>query len=209
MTANNKTKKQQRAGRGGDEMYKNKIRSFYESRQRMPTYQEIADMLGFRSKNAVTRLVKRLEAENFLTKDTRGGGKLVPMRGGILQSPIKMLGLVEAGFPTMAEEQQLDTLSLDDYLISKKEASYMLTVKGDSMRDAGIVEGDMVIVERTLSARPGDIVIAEVDGGYTMKYLRMKSGRPFLEPANPAYRPIYPTEALSIVAVVRAVVRKY
>jgi repressor LexA len=198
-----------RRARGNDEVYKQKIRSFYEERQRMPTYQEIADMLAFRSKNAVTRLVERLERDHFLTKDTKGNGRLVPMRGGILQSPIKMLGLVEAGFPTTAEEQQLDSLSLDDYLISKKEASYMLTVKGESMRDAGIVEGDMVIVERTLSAKPGDIVIAEIDGGYTMKYLRMKAGRPYLEPANSAFKPIYPTEALSIVAVVRAVVRKY
>jgi repressor LexA len=77
------------------------------------------------------------------------------------------------------------------------------------MRDAGIVEGDYVLVERTSDAKPGAIVIASVDGAYTMKYLRMKNGQPYLEPANPKYRPITPKGDLRIEAVVRAVIRKY
>ena len=91
----------------------------------------------------------------------------------------------------------------------RRDASYMLKVKGDSMKDAGIIEGDMVIVERRSDAKVGDIVIAEVDGAWTMKYYRMKNGRPYLEAANTKYKPIIPTEELKVAAVVRSVVRKY
>ncbi|HEY4515086.1 MAG TPA: S24 family peptidase [Candidatus Paceibacterota bacterium] len=122
---------------------------------------------------------------------------------------IRVLGLVEAGFPSAAEEQDLDTTTLDDYLIENREATYMLTVKGDSMYDAGIREGDMVIVERGREARSGDIVIASVEGAFTMKYYRKRGGQIILEPANSKYKPIVPQGKLEIVAVVRGVVRKY
>jgi repressor LexA len=117
--------------------------------------------------------------------------------------------MVEAGWPSPAEEELIDTMSLDEYLIENKEATYLLQVKGDSMLDAGIQPGDLVIVERTTTPRVGDIVIAEVDGEWTMKFLRKQGSRLYLAPANKKYRPIFPKEALKVVAVVTAVVRKY
>ena len=119
------------------------------------------------------------------------------------------LGLIEAGFPSPAEEELSDTMSFDEYLIDNKEASYILKVKGDSMIDAGICEGDMVVVERTNSPKPGQIVVAEIDGEWTMKYLRVRGGNFYLEPANKSYKPIVPEGELKIAAVVKAVVRKY
>jgi repressor LexA len=77
------------------------------------------------------------------------------------------------------------------------------------MIDAGIREGDMVIVERGANYKDGDIVIAEVDGQWTIKYFRNRQGQIFLEPANKNFKPIYPKEELTISAVVKAVVRKY
>ena len=85
----------------------------------------------------------------------------------------------------------------------------MLRVKGDSMIEAGIREGDMVIVERTHHAKVGQIVIAEVDGAWTMKYLEKDSRGFYLRPANRSYRNIRPADDLRISAVVRAVIRKY
>ena len=86
----------------------------------------------------------------------------------------------------------------------------MLEVKGESMIEAHIAEGDMVLVERSLTAKPGDIVIAEVDGGWTMKFLRVdKKGKAFLEPANRKFKPIYPEYEMHIAAVVKAVIRKF
>ncbi len=122
---------------------------------------------------------------------------------------VRLLGVVEAGFPSPAEEELLDTISLDDYLIGRKEATYILRVKGDSMVNAGILPGDMIIVERTTQSRDGDIVIAEVDGQWTMKYFRKQGHHVYLEAANPKYQPIVPQHELRIAAVVRAVIRKY
>jgi repressor LexA len=186
------------------EQSKNKIIGFFRQHRRMPGYRELMALTGFRSKNAVYKLINKLVAAGVLIKDS--GGKISLNRG---VDEIKLLGLVEAGFPAAAEEATLDTLNLDDYLIKNKEASYLLRIKGDSMIEAGIQEGDMVVVERTTQAREGQIVIAEVDGEWTIKYLRRKNGQVYLEPANKNYRPIYPAGDLRIAAVVKGVVRKY
>jgi repressor LexA len=77
------------------------------------------------------------------------------------------------------------------------------------MIDAGICPGDLVIVERRQTYKPGQIVIASVEGEYTMKYLRKSGEHFFLEPANAAFKPIYPKGNLTIEAVVTGVVRKY
>ncbi len=162
-------------------------------------------VFGFKSKNAVFKLIDKLIGEGIVDKDS--SGKLIPNK---LFGEVRMLGVVEAGFPTIAEEDVMgDTLTLDEFLIGNKDATYMLKVKGDSMIEAGIQEGDMVLVERSNQAKIDQIVIAEVDGGFTMKYYKMKNGKPYLEPANSRLKPIYPEEELRIVAVVRAVIRKY
>ncbi len=184
--------------------YKDKIIRFYKETKRMPSYAEIMKLLGFRSKNAVYKLVNKLVGEGMLDKDS--SGRLVPNK---LFGEVPLLGLVEAGFPTAAEEELVDTMSIDEYLIEHKEATYMLEVKGDSMIDAGIQEGDLVIAERGREPRIGDIVIAEVDGGWTMKYYRKTAGKVWLEPANKAYPPIHPEQDLKIAAVVKGVIRKY
>jgi SOS-response transcriptional repressor LexA len=189
---------------------KKKIIKFYKRYNRMPGYQEIMDMTGFRSKNAVFKLIEQLADDGVVYK--AANGKIAPKN---IREGIKMLGLVEAGFPSPAEEELLDIVDFDEYLTPNKEASYILQVKGESMKDAGFMPGDMVIVERKNTYKPGDIVIACVDGEYTMKYLRKISGsgargpQYFLEPANKDFKNIYPGENFRVEAVVTAVVRKY
>lgn len=183
--------------------YKKKFIAFWEKHHRMPGYQEIMDMTGLASKNSVFKLIRKLVEEGVLVKD--GKGRLSPGRA---LSGVPLLGLVEAGFPTAAEEELLDVMDFDEYLVPNKESSYVLKVKGESMLDAGICPGDLVIVERRATYKPGQIVIASVEGEYTMKYLRKKNERFFLEPANTAFKPIYP-KTLSVEAVVTGVVRKY
>ena len=162
------------------------------------------DLVGFKSKNAVYKLVNKLISESVLTKDSTG--HLIPNK---LAGEVPVLGLVEAGFPTAAEEEVAETMSMDDYLIEKPEATYLLEVKGDSMIDEGIKEGDKLVVERRLEAKDGDIVIAEVDGGFTVKFFRKQGNKLWLEPANKKYKPIYPENDLKIWAIVKAVIRKY
>ena len=183
---------------------KDKIFGFYQTNKRMPSYAEIMKLVGFKSKNAVYKLINRLVDEGVVRKDSTG--RLIPSR---LLGEVPLLGLVEAGFPTMAEQAPLDTMSLDDYLIEKKEKTYLLEVKGDSMIDAGIQEGDLVLAERGREPKVGDIVIAEVDGGWTMKYYRKKGTQVYLEPANKDFSNIYPEASLNIAAVVKGVIRKY
>jgi repressor LexA len=183
---------------------KNKIISFYNRHKRMPGYAEIMDLLGFKSKNAVYKLLNKLVDLGVIEKDSNG--KITASKS---LGEIPMLGLVEAGIPTFTEEDRSNTVSIDDYLVRNKETTYLLEVKGDSMIEEGIHEGDLVIVERRNDAKEGDIVIAEVDGGWTMKYFKKKNGKPYLLPANKDYKPIYPKYDLKVAAVVKGVIRKY
>lgn len=184
--------------------YKKKIVAFYERERRMPSYTEIMTLVGFKSKNAVSKLIAKLVDEGIVSKDEQG--KLVPAHR---LSEIPLLGLVQAGVPSMAEAQTLDTLSLDGYLIRDREQTFLLEVKGDSMIEAHIEEGDLVVAQRTETARDGDIVVAEVDGEWTLKYYKQSGGKVWLMPANKNFKPIYPKESLRVAAVVRGVIRKY
>jgi SOS regulatory protein LexA len=180
------------------------ISGFYYQRGRMPSFSEIAEMTGFRSKNAVYKLINKLEKLKVLERDSKG--RLI---AGSIAAPVKILGTVEAGFPSPAEEELADNLSLDDLLIQNREATFLLKVSGDSMSEAGILPGDMVIVDKAQVPKSGDIVIAEVDGAWTMKYLRKRGDNMLLLPANPRYQPIKPKKELKIAGIVTAVVRKY
>ncbi len=186
------------------ESYKHRIISFYKKHSRMPGYQEIMQLTGFRSKNAVFKLIAKLVDDGIVAKDPRG--RISPRN---IREGTRLLGLVEAGFPSPAEEELLDVMDFDEFLTPNKEASYILRVKGDSMIDAGIMGGDMVIVERRATYKPGQIVVASIDGEFTMKYLRKKGEKYYLEPANAKYKDIYPAGNLRVEAVVTAVVRKY
>ncbi len=184
--------------------HQNQIESFYSSNKRMPTYKEMMDLFGFKSKNAVFKIVEKLVEAGVVAKDHLG--RLVPTQNF---GEIQMAGFVTAGLPASVEEELADTVSLDDMLVKNKALTYMLEVDGDSMIDAHIENGDMVLVERANTARDMQIVIAEVDGEYTMKYFRKKGDKAWLEPANKNYKPIYPEHSLNVIAVLKAVIRKY
>jgi len=180
------------------------IREFFRKSGRMPSYAEIGNLAGLRSKNAVFKFVVKLEKLRILSRDEKG--RLVPRS---IANPVKILGTIEAGFPSPAEEELVDTLSLDDFLIQNREATFLLKVSGDSMSGAGILPGDMVIVDKGQTAKNGDIVIAQVDGEWTMKYIRKRGDSLTLLAANPKYQPIRPKNELKVAGVVTAVVRKY
>lgn len=183
--------------------YGTKIRGFFDAHRRMPSFSELMDIWKYKTKSAVHYRIEQLIQAGLIGKDA--SGRLIPR----WEDGVRLLGLVEAGFPSPAEEELLDVMSFDEYLTPNREASYILKVKGDSMIDAGIREGDMVIVERRQSYKPGQIVIASVDGEHTMKYLRKKGSDYYLEPANKNYPLLHPTESFKVEAVVVAVVRKY
>jgi SOS regulatory protein LexA len=122
---------------------------------------------------------------------------------------VRRSGVVGASFPSPAEEELGDVMDLDEYLIRNKEATFILEVSGDSMIDAGLLPGDLVLVQRGLQPKDGDIVIARIDHGSTLKYFRKRGRKVYLEPANKKYQPFYPKQELIVEGVVIGAVRKY
>ena len=185
-------------------LFAGEINDFYEREKRMPSYSEMAAISGLRSKNAVFKRVARLVGEGFLEKDRKG--KILPKR---VRKSVRMLGLVKAGWPSPAEEELQDVMSLDEYLISNPRSTYLLKVDGDSMVEAGIHEGDLVLVQKNLTPRTGDIVIACVDGEWTLKYFEKIGRKVVLRSANRKYPPLTPRKELIVAGVIIANVRKY
>jgi repressor LexA len=180
-----------------------RIAAFFRENRRMPTYAEMMKLLEVRSKNVVHFWVKKLISKGLLEKDRR---HLRPVRKSF---PLPLAGDVQAGLPAPAEEDLRDVVSLDEYLITRPDSTFLLRVRGDSMVDEGIKEGDLVLVEKDRKPKNGDIVLAEVGGEWTMKFLRSRGKETILESADRVHPPIRAKSELRIGGVVTAVLRKY
>ena len=191
-----------------DKLYqerKKKLISYFKKFKQVPSYDEIVKLFNLKSKGSLHRYMQRFIEEGIIKKETNG--RLVATEG---MYGLRVLGTVQAGFPTTAEENlSTTTMSLDQWLIRNPEATYLLTVSGDSMIDAGIMEGDMVIVDRSRAPKTGDIIIAEVDHEWTIKYYIKRGEKIFLRPANKNYPDIHQRNQLKIAGTVASVVRKY
>ena len=180
-----------------------KLRKFYKQQRRLPSYQEICDMFGYSSKNAAVYLVNKLIEAEILEKDEKG--KILPKK----LFHIPHVGIIRAGYPAPVEGSLGDSIDFYEYLLDIPGDIFSLTVRGDSMIDEGINDGDIVIVEKDARPRVGDIVAANVDGEWTVKYFSQKNGQISLKPANTAYPEICPRESLIIGGIVASVIRKY
>lgn len=187
-----------------DADYLNNLQDYYAEHRVFPPYSAIGTMLGLKSKSSVAALVARLKLAGFLeaTPDKR----LKP--GPRFFERALADSTVRAGLPQPADTGT-DSLTIDEYLIERPSRTVLVRVKGDSMIDAGIQPGDIVVVERRPSAEVGDMVIAIVDNEFTLKYLEKDKGDYVLKPANPAYPIIRPKGQLEIFGVVVGMVRKY
>lgn len=181
------------------------LRQFWRQERRAPTYAEMLDLFGYKSKNAVFGLLRKLEEAGYVAKDENGRIALLPK----LTGTVRILGSIAAGFPVAEEEQESEAITLDEYLVKSPDNTYMLTVRGDSMIDAGIMPGDIVLVEKGPAPNQNDIVVACVDEEWTLKYYVRDNAGVRLEPANPKYKFIRPLRSLEIGGIVRAVIRKY
>ena len=187
-----------------DSAHLDKLREYYARHRVLPSYSTIGSLLGFSSKGSVAELIFRLKQRGFVqsTKDRR----LKPGRR-FFERPLAG-SKVEAGFPSPATEDLHDTITIDEYLVRHPSQTVLVTVKGDSMIDAGIHPGDVVVVEKRNAAQPGDIVVAIIDNEFTVKTLAKEGGRFLLKPANKAYPVLRPKE-LEIFGVVVGSFRKY
>ncbi|MGA2551131.1 MAG: transcriptional repressor LexA [Burkholderiaceae bacterium] len=169
----------------------------------LPSYAGICELVGFRSKASSAKLVARLRENGYLR--LAPSGRVAPDER-FFERPL--LGRVRAGAPDLPQDTGHEVVTLDRFLIERPSETVLVRVRGESMRDAGILHGDLVVVERQSQARPGDFVIALVDGELTLKEYDLEGKRPILRPHNPEFEPIIAGFDLEILGVVTGVVRK-
>ena len=158
-----------------------------------PTRAEIADRMGFRSVNAAEQHLRALERKGALDISS-GSSRGLKIRGGsghrvsrLLELPV--VGRVAAGAPILAEEHVTARYQVDPNLFTPR-ADYLLKVRGLSMRDAGILEGDLLAVHRTPEAQSGQVVVARIGDEVTVKRLKRRGNSVQLLPENPDFKPI-------------------
>jgi len=187
------------------------IKEFQNKRGYSPSLADLAIAFGVRSKNAIAKVVNVLVREGFIEKDPKGRIKIIDprsARGEAQPMMLPLFGPIAAGFAAPVEEQAEEHISLADMLVRDPVRTFLLRVKGDSMLNAGILEGDLVIVERGAEPKIDDIVVGILDGEFTLKRLARDKGKYYLHAENPDYPDLYAMEELQIAGVVRAVVRK-
>lgn len=183
------------------------IQRFRRERGSSPTIREIGERFRIKSTNGVRYYLNLLEQAGYIRRDrriSRGIGPVAERASGA----IPVLGRVAAGQPITAEQAYDQTLDLGD-LFGQPDGLFALRVRGDSMVDAGILEGDYVIVQRQPTARAGEIVVALLEDEATVKYFQPRKDRIELVSANAKYEPIVVTGEVSlrVLGIVRGVVR--
>ena len=184
------------------------IVSFTEEHGYPPSVREIGEAVGLKSPSTVHFHMKNLEKAGMIVKAKKKTRaiSLPHSEDGPPQDTVPILGNVAAGAPILAEECIEDYLPFDTGGLSGEH--FALRVRGESMRDAGILPGDLVVVHQQQRASAGDIVVAMIDGEATVKTLRRRDGHVWLMPENPEYEPI-PGDHAEILGRVTAVVRRY
>lgn len=187
-----------------DGQYLAKLRDYYARHRVLPSYSRIGSLVGLSSKASVAEMVLRLKAEGFLESSPDRRLKPGPR---FFDRPVAES--VRAGAPAPAADSVPEGLSIDAHLVSNPSRTVLVKVKGDSMIDAGILDGDTVVVEKRFSANVGDIVVATIDNEFTLKRYDRQQGRVVLRPENKAYPVIRPKGTAEIFGVVVGLFRKY
>ena len=192
------------------------ISQYIQQNSTSPTLQEIADAMNLSSLATVHEHLQALEKKGMIRRfdgAVRGIEVTDDLVGASVNGiELPLAGYIAAGEPIDAIENPIDTILVSPDLVSKVKRSYVLQVKGDSMINEGIFNGDYVVIQQQNTANDGDIVVALIDNGFaTLKtFYREKDGRIRLQPANTKMDPIYVNpENLNIQGKVTGVIRKY
>ena len=180
--------------------------SYIQSRGYPPSVREIGEAVGLKSPSTVHFHLKHLEEAGVIAKGAGKGRAITLTAPAVPEDKVPIVGNVAAGSPILAEECIEDYLTFDTG--GRAGEYFALRVRGESMLNAGILPGDLVVVRRQETANNGEIVVAMIDDEATVKRLSRKKGRTWLMPENDAYSPIDGTYA-QILGKVAAVVRRY
>ena len=178
------------------------VNTFVQENGYAPSVREIGAAVGLRSTASVSYHIQALQDKGLLAGPGQKGRKRA-LSTGIRPGQIPVIGVVTAGVPILAFENQEGTMAWDG-----EPGCFALRVRGDSMMGAGILSGDKVVVRPQQTALDGQIVVARIGDEATVKRLRRKNGEIWLMPENDAYEPIDGSEA-EIIGLVKAVVREY
>ncbi len=185
------------------------ISSFSEEHSYPPTIREIAERFGISVKGAYDH-VKALERKKTLRlgeNRSRSIEVLSRERPGARYAEVPLLGTVAAGRPILSEENLDGTIRIPAEML-RSRPGFALRVRGDSMRDAGILDGDLAVIEERPMAENGEIVVAMIDDAVTLKRFHRETGRIRLSAENPSYAPIY-TQDARILGRLRGILRTY
>jgi repressor LexA len=180
------------------------IHEHIHSKGHPPTFREIGRAFRFRSTGTVRDHVRAIEAKGYLRKSAGKSRGLFPEN---LWRALPILGRVPAGGPLLADENIEGTFDLTHEFSGEKV--FALKVRGDSMEEAGIHDGDLVVVRAQEQAEPEQIVVALVEGEATVKRLARRNGKLQLQPANPRYQPIPVEAGTRVLGKVIGVIRSY
>jgi SOS regulatory protein LexA len=181
----------------------NRLKLFYKQNHRLPTYGEMVTVLKYNSKGSTYYVVKKLIEKGIIAKDDNG--KLIPKT--LLDIP--MLGTIKAGYPIPAEVIEDRYFNFHHLFSNLSTEAFALTVSGDSMLEEGILDGDIVIIDKTIRPQVGDVVAACIDGEWTVKYYRKEGDNVSFHPANEKYPILIPKVSLTIGGLVVHVIRSY
>ena len=181
------------------------LQGYYAEHRVLPSYARLMRLLGFASKSAIKKVLERLADAGMLERTLDGDWAPSErfFERAIATQP------VPAGTPISADADIHEQISIDRFLIDQPAKTVLIRVKGDSMVDAGIHDGDLAVVERKTEATQGDIVVAIVDDEFTLKTLARDKDGYHLLPANPNYSVIRPNGKLEIFGVLVGLVRRY
>lgn len=175
-----------------------------------PSTREIQQHFGFASQTSVMQYLDALERKGFLDRHARKARALITPVQKVRITDIPIYGQIPAGMATLTEQTIEGHVSLDMRSVnaSRNGRTFALRVRGDSMIDAHILDGDVVILEDRKDVRNGDIVAALIDGETTLKRYVMEHGRPYLKAENPLYPDLTPARELRIQGVLISLLRK-
>jgi repressor LexA len=183
--------------------YLSSLQDYFATHQVIPSITELSTLWSIAGRSWTHRLVQRMKQAGFL-EDSPGRR----LRPGPRFFERSIVDTVTAGIPQAANDAPAETLSIDRFLIGKPSETELFQVRGDSMVGAQIADGDYVVIERRPFAHAGDVVLARVDGEFTLKILARDGSGYFLEAANPAYQPIRPLHGLAVHGVMIGLFRR-
>ena len=188
-----------------DAEYLAKLQDYYAEWKSIPSYASLCEVFGIASRSWVKAILDRLGKAGFIERTP--DGMWIPTSQFFARSFAE--SSVQAGMPMSVTATQGKYYVIDELLIETPSLTTIIPVKGDSMIDAGIHDGDIAVVEKRQSANVGEIVVAIVDNDFTLKTLDKEGGKFILRPANPAYPVIRPKDTLEIFGVLVGLIRKY